>query len=183
VIRYRPIGLLAGDHDLDPFDCGSEEQTTWLRRHARQAHQSDTVKVYVVCRADGQRVVGYYALAAGSVAHEALPPRVSKGIGRYPVPVVILTRLGVDVSEQGTGLGSALVRDALLQCALIAERAGVRALLVHAESERAAGFYRHLGIGFEPSPTDPLHLILLMKDLRRAIRDAGHIAASAHQRT
>ena len=172
---YRPVEPLARDHGLEAFDCGSEEQTAWLRRHARQAHQSDTAKVYVVCPRDERRVAGYYALTAGSVAHEAVPPRVTTGIGRYPVPVIILTRLGVDLTEQGQGLGSALVRDALLQCASIADRAGVRALLVHAESEQAAGFYLRLGVGFEPSPTDPLHLLLLMKDLRQAIGDAAEL--------
>lgn len=175
---YGPVELLAKDHELDAFDCGSDEQTTWLRRHARQVHQSDTAKVYVVCPRDERLVAGYYALTAGSVAHAEVPPRVTKGIGRYPVPVIILTRLGVDLSEQGNGLGSALVRDALLQCASIADRAGVRALLVHAESEQAAGFYRRLGVGFEPSPTDPLHLLLLMKDLRQAIGDAARIGRS-----
>lgn len=175
MIRYRAVEPLAKNHALESFDCGSDEQTTWLRRHALQAHQSDTVKVYVVCRADGRRVVGYYALAAGSVAHEAVPPRITKGIGRYPVPVVVLTRLGVDLSEQRIGLGSALVRDALLQCASVADRAGVRALVVHAESPEAAGFYQRLGIGFDPSVTDPRNLILLMKDLRQAIRDGARI--------
>jgi len=173
VTRYGRIELLASDHDLESFDCGSEEQTTWLRRHGRQAHQSDTAKVYVVCGMHERRVLGYYALAAGSVGHDAVPPRITKGLGRYPVPVIVLPRLGVDVSEQGRGLGSALVRDALLQSASIAERVGVRALLIHAESERAATFYTRLGIGFEPSPTDPLHLVLLLKDLRQAVRDAA----------
>lgn len=176
--RYGRIEALRPDHDLESFNCGSAEPTGWLRRHARQAHQSDTAKVYVVCPQNERRVVGYYALAAGSVAHDAVPPRISKGIGRYPEPVVILTRLGVDVSEQGAGLGSALVRDALLQAASIAERAGVRALVVHGESDHAAAFYQRLGLGFGPSPTDPLHLILLMKDLRNAIRDAADIANS-----
>ncbi len=170
---YGRVELLAADHELEAFDCGSEEQTTWLRRHARQAHQSDTAKVYASCHTGERRVAGYYALAAGSVGHEAVSPRVTKGIGHYPVPVVILTRLGVDLSEQGRGLGRGLVRDALLQTASIAERVGVRALLIHAESERAAAFYVGLGIGFEPSPTDPLHLVLLIKDLRRAIVDAA----------
>ena len=173
--RYGPVALLRPDHDLGSFDCGSEEQTAWLRTRARQAHQSDTVKVYVVCPRNELRVVGYYALAAGSVAPEHAPERITKGAGRYPVPVVILTRLGVDVSEQGHGLGAALVKDALLQSASIAESAGVRALLVHAETDQAAAFYEHLAIGFEPSPTHDLHLMLLMKDLRRAIRDAANL--------
>lgn len=170
--RYGRIEPLARDHQLDTFDCGSDAQTTWLRQHGLQAHQSDTAKVYVICLRDAKKVAGYYALSAGSVVHEDVPERVSKGAGRYPIPVLILTRLGVDVQEQGQGLGSALLRDAFLQTAAVAERVGVRALLIHAETERAVDFYRRIDTGFEPSPTDPLHLLLLMKDLRAAIRAA-----------
>jgi GNAT superfamily N-acetyltransferase len=118
-------------------------------------------------------VVGYYALVAGSVHHAEAPPRLTKGAGPYPIPVIVLTRLGVDIEQQGRGLGSALVRDALLQVAAIADRVGVRALVIHAETPEAAAFYERLDPGFEPSPTDPLHVVLLMKDLRRAIRDAA----------
>lgn len=170
--RYDRVEPLSPDHETAGFDCGSDAQTSWLRRHAIQASQSDTSKVYVVCLAGTRRVVGYYALAAGSVSHDSAPPRVTKGLGRYPVPVVLLTRLGVDTNEQGRGLGSALVRDALLQTASIAAKVGVRALLIHAETAEAADFYRRISPNFEPSPTDPLHLILLMKDLRAAIRTA-----------
>ena len=171
--RYGRIELIGSSHLTDAFDCGSDEQTSWLRRHALQAHRSDTAKVYVVCFADTTRVVGYYALNAGSVASEDASPRLAKGAGRYPVPVVVLARLGVDITEQGRGLGSALVKDALLQVASVADRIGVRALLIDAETERAAAYYGQIDPGFEPSPTDPLHLVLLIKDLRRAIGDAA----------
>lgn len=170
--RYGRVEPLSSDHETAEFACGSEAQTSWLRRHAVQAGQSDTSKVYVVCRAGTRRVVGYYALAAGSVSHDSAPPRITRGLGRYPVPVILLTRLGVDTEEQGRGLGSSLVRDALLQTASIAEKVGVRALLIHAETAEAAQLYRRISPGFEPSPTDPLHLILLMKDLRAGIREA-----------
>ncbi len=163
---------IAADHDTQSFDCGSEEQTAWLRRHALRAQQSDTAKVYVVCLAASRSVVGYYALAAGSIEHAEAPPRLTKGVGRYPVPVVVLTRLGVDVGERGRGVGSALVRDAFFQVAAIADRVGVRALLIHAETPQAAAFY-NIDPGFEASPTDPLHVALLIKDFRRAIRDAS----------
>jgi GNAT superfamily N-acetyltransferase len=172
VTRYGRIESIAQDHDTRSFDCGSEEQTSWLVGHALQAHRSDTARVYVVCLEGTRSVVGYYALAAGSIEHRAAPPRLTKGVGRYPVPVVILTRLGVDMGEQGRGLGSALVQDALFQVAAIAERVGVRALLIHAETSEAAAFYRRIDPGFETSPTDPLHVVLLIKDLRRAISDA-----------
>lgn len=171
--RYGPVEPITPDHDTQSFDCGSEAQSTWLVRHALQAHQSDSAKVYVVCAESSRRVVAYYALAAGSIEHASAPARLTKGVGRYPVPVVILTRMGVDLSEQGRGLGSALVRDALFQVTMIADRVGVRALLIHAETPEAAAFYQGIDPGFEPSPTDPLHMILLLKDLRRAIRDAA----------
>ncbi len=166
--------LLSADHDVAAFDCGSEAQTTWLRRYALQAQQSDAARVYVACAAGTRRVTGYYALAAGSVEHDSAAPRVTQGLGRYPVPVVVLARLGVDVAAQGLGLGFSLVQDALLQTASVADRIGVRALLIHAETVEAAEFYRHFSPAFIESPTDPLDLILLLKDLRSALRDAAN---------
>jgi GNAT superfamily N-acetyltransferase len=177
---YSPVEALASDHEVSSFDCGSEAQTDWLRRHAYQAHQSDTCKVYVVCRRGTRVVVGYYALAAGSVEHEAAPARVLKGVGRYPVPVIILTRLGVERTEQGRGLGSGLVRDALLQTAAVADRVGVRTLLIHCETQEARAFYERIEPAFEASPTDPLHLLLLIKDLREALAAAARLLA-AHE--
>jgi GNAT superfamily N-acetyltransferase len=176
VSRYGRIEPIATHQDVSEFDCGSEAQTTWLRRHALQAHHSDTTKVYVVCRRDTRVVAGYYALAAGSIGHGDAPPRVTKGIGHYPVPVIILARLGVDVHEQGRGVGSELVRDALLQAAAVTERVGVRALLIHAETPEVAAFYQRIDPGFVESPTDPLHLLLLIKDLRLAIRNAAALS-------
>lgn len=171
--RYARPELLAADHEVLGFDCGSVAQTDWLRRYGLQAQRSGSSRVYVVRLADTRKVVGYYALAAGSITREEAPPRVTSGLGRHPVPVVILTRLGVDVGEQGRGLGRSLVRDAFLQVSSIADRLGVRALLIHAETAEAAVFYRRISPAFEPSPTDPLHLILLMKDLRTAISEAA----------
>ena len=172
--RYRPVELLAAKHDFSAFDCGSAEQTSWLQRHALSAQQADTARVYVVCRTSDERVVAYYSLVAGGVQPHDASARLRAGTGRYPIPVVILARLGVDVQEQGRGLGAALLRDALLQTAAVATKVGVRALLVHAESDAAARFYRHFDPAFEPSPTDPLHLILLMKNIRGAIRQAAN---------
>jgi GNAT superfamily N-acetyltransferase len=173
VSRYAPIELLTKDHDRSEFDCGSVEQTSWLRRYALLAQQADTSRVYVLSRAGDPRVVGYYALTAGSVEPEDATTRLAAGAGRYPLPVVILTRLGVDVREQGRGVGRALLRDALLQVAAVGTRIGVRALLIHAESPEAARFYQHHDPVFEPMPGDPLHLVLLMKHIRAALRGAG----------
>jgi GNAT superfamily N-acetyltransferase len=162
-----PVPLDKG-HVLDRFECGSVAQSDWLRRYARQAQAVGTSRVYVSVRIDSQGVVGYYALAAGSVEPADAPDRLLKGSGRYPVPVVLMTRLGVDNTAQGLGLGRALVLDALPRIVAAADLIGVRALLIHAESERARDFYLHIG-EFEPSPTHPLHLLLLIKDLRASI--------------
>jgi len=179
VTEFRRPEPISAEHDVADFDCGSDAQTTWLRDYAVQAHRSDSARVYVVCESGTKTVVGYYGLAAGSVAHDSVSPRIARGLGRYPIPVIVLTRLGVDRTGQGQGLGKSLVHDALLQTVAVAERVGVRALLIHAETPEAAAFYRRLSPAFEESPTDPLHVILLMKDLRRAIRDAAATPAAS----
>jgi GNAT superfamily N-acetyltransferase len=168
--RFGPVEPLNKTHALDGFDCGSAPQTTWLTAHALQAHQSGSSRVYVVIDTEDKRhrVVGFYALAAGSVAPAQVPHRLTRGAGRYHQPVVILTRMGVDVSAQGEGLGRALVVDALRRVAAAAEVIGIRALLIHSENESARDFYLRLA-RFEASPTDPMHLFLLIKDLRKAI--------------
>ncbi|MGC4773358.1 N-acetyltransferase [Micromonospora sp. DT44] len=168
--RFPPVEALSTGHVLTGFDCGSRAQSVWLVEHAMQAHRAGLSRVYVVRDADhpDQRVAGYYALAAGSVAPADASPRLRQGAGRYHQPVVILTRLGVDRSAQGVGLGRALVVDALRRIATAGEVVGVRAVLIHCESESARDFYLRLA-KFEASPTDPMHLLLLMKDLRRAL--------------
>lgn len=170
--RFLPVEPLSAGYRLVGFDCGSPAQSAWLVEHAPQAHRAGLSRVYVVRDADnpGYPVVGYYALAAGSVAPLDATPRLRQGAGRYHQPVVILTRLGVDRSVQGAGLGRALVVDALRRTAVAAEVIGVRAVLIHCESEAARDFYLRLA-KFETSPSDPMHLLLLMKDLRRALQD------------
>jgi len=153
---------LTAAHDVRNFDCGKQGLTEWLRRYALQSHQAGAARVYAVHRTG--RVVGYSALAAGSVEPDEAPERVRKGLARHPIPVILLARLAVDISEQRQGLGAALLKDALRRTASAADEIGARAILVHAKDDEAKAFYRHFD--FEPSPTDPLHLFLLMKDLR-----------------
>jgi GNAT superfamily N-acetyltransferase len=167
--RYSPVENLETKHDVDEFDCGSDAQTTWLKRHALQSQAGGMSRVFVVRRLSDDKVVGYCALTTGSVLHADASRRLTAGTGGYDIPVVILTRLGVDLSEQGRGLGRALVVDAFRRIDRISEEVGVRALLIHAEDADARDFYLRLA-RFEPSPVDDLQLLLLLKDLRRAIR-------------
>lgn len=159
---------LGSEHKVEAFDCSSVAQSVWLRRFASQAQAAGTSRVYVVTRVGTDDVVGYYALAAGSIEPADAPERLRRGAGRYSVPVALLVRLGVDSSAQGLGLGRALVVNALSRVVQAADVIGVRGLLIHAESREARQFYVHLA-EFEPSPTDPLHLVLLTKDLRAAM--------------
>lgn len=177
-MRYAPVEAISKSHLTDGFDCGSEAQTAWLRRHALQADLTDSTRVQVVTRAGDRRIVGYYALSAGSVEPAEAPERIRKGTPRYPIPVIVLTRLGVDRGEQGRGLGTALLKDAILRAETASTSIGARALLVHCESPEAGDFYRRRIPDFAESPTDRLHLYLLMSDLRRTIAAvAGPTAA------
>ncbi|MEX1317285.1 MAG: N-acetyltransferase, partial [Synechococcaceae cyanobacterium] len=109
---YRSPRLLAAADRLDGFECRSEEQTIWLRKHARQAHaRGGTSRVFVVTETGGSDVVAYYAWCMASIKAAEAPPRLRQGAGRYPQPVALLARLGVDQRHQGRGLGAALLAD------------------------------------------------------------------------
>jgi GNAT superfamily N-acetyltransferase len=161
------IEKLARDHDLSRFDCGKEALSLWLKRFAWINFQNDSARVYVAHRRD-QVVVGYHALTAGSVSRAEAPERVGRGLAAHPIGVVVLGRLAVDRVQQGQGLGTSLLQDALLRAEQAAETVGVRAVLVHAIDAAARSFY--LRFGFSPSPVDEMRLMLLMKDLRAFLR-------------
>jgi len=162
---YQPIRKLTPSDAVQSFDCGDAALNSFLHRFALVSQQSNSAQTYVCDH--GGSVVGFYSLAVGSVDPAAAAPRVIKGVPRHPVPVMILARLAVDLAHQRVGLGRALLKDALRRTAQAADIAGIRALLVHAKDERVLKWY--LSFDFEPSPSDPLHLFLLMKDLRAAL--------------
>ena len=166
---YRPPVLLGPDHDLEGFECRSAEQTDWLRRHARQSSSTGTTRVLVVTASDSNVVVAYYGWCMASIALADAPPRARKGAGHYPQPVALLARLGVDVGHEGVGLGAGLLQDVIARTHALSEEIGCRGLLVHAETAEGRDFYLHLVPDFEASPTDELHLLLLMKDIRRTL--------------
>lgn len=166
---YRPPTLLSAQHDVTGFTCRSGEQTEWLRRHARLSASAGTTRVLVVTPRGSDVVVAYYAWCMASVAVADAPPRARRGAGRYPQPVALLARLGVDVRHEGRGLGAALLQDVIARTYELGREIGCRGLLVHAETREARDFYLHLVPEFEPSPTDDLHLFLLMKDIRRTL--------------
>jgi len=159
-----PPEHLTAEHDLSGFDCGVPELDDWLKRRALQNEASRASRTFVVV-ADG-RVVGYYALATGAVAHRAATGRVPRNMPE-PIPVMVLARLAVDREYQGSGLGAGLLRDALLRTLRAADIAGIRAILLHAVNEDAKRFYLHYG--FAESPVDPLTMMITLGDVERAI--------------
>lgn len=156
---------LAKEHDTSGFDCGVEPLNDYLRRFALLNHQNRSARTYVATR--GERLAGYYTLASGSVRRDEAPPRVAQGLGAYPVPITLLARLAVDLSERGKGLGKALLKDALLRAYGASEIVGSRAVVTHAKDASAKAFYERFQ--FTPSPLDEMHLFLLMKDIRAVL--------------
>lgn len=145
------------------FDCGKHSLNDWLLRHALQAQGSGSARTFVV--SDGATVLGYYSLVVGQVEPIEAPERIRKGMGQYPIPVMVLARLAVSQTAQGQGIGVGLLQDAIRRTLNVAEQVGIRALLTHPLDADAARFYQRFG--FEPSPLGQDQLLLLLKDAKR----------------
>jgi GNAT superfamily N-acetyltransferase len=167
VNEAKRVEKLRSDHPVEDFDCGRVELNRYLQRFALQNQQAGAAQTYV--GVVGELPVGYYCLAVGHVALEDAPERLKKGLAKHPVPIMLLARLAVDRRWQGQGVGKALLRDAMQRTMQAADIAGIRAFAVQAKDDEARRFYEHFD--FIPSPTDPMHLFVLLKDVRRIIAD------------
>jgi GNAT superfamily N-acetyltransferase len=165
VTPTRRIEKLRRDHPVEGFDCGREELNRYLLRYAWQNQQAGASQTYVGIV--GDTVAGFYTLAVGQVTQEEAPERLTKGLARHPVPIMLLARLAVDRRWHGQGAGKALLRDAMQRTLQAADIAGIRAFAVHAKDEEARRFYEHFN--FIASPADPMHLFVLLKDVRRIV--------------
>lgn len=152
-------------HRVDEFESGVGELDDWLRRFGWQNDRTGNARVFVAARADV--VVGYYTLSSAGVEKGRAPAGLSKGGAPVEIPCLLIGRLAVHHAEQGARLGRSLLTDALLRAVRISDDVGFRALLIHARDEEAKSWYRHQARSFQESPTDPLHLFLPIKDLRR----------------
>ena len=158
-LRIEP---LQASHALDGFDCGEEALNRFLLRFALVNQRTQASRTYVALH--DAAVLGFHTLVVGAVSPDQAPERIRKGLANHPIPVMVLARLAVARSHQGQGLGAGLLKDAIGRTLAAAAIAGIRALVVHAKDPQARGFYEHFG--FRPSPTDPLHLFVLLKDLQ-----------------
>lgn len=155
---------LGGHHRVAEFDSGIAALDDWLKRRALANQTSGASRTFVVCQAD--RVAGYYALASGAVNVAAAQGRFRRNMPD-PIPVVILARLAVARAYQGRGLGRALFRDGARRVVQAADAIGIRGILVHAISDEPKAFY--LALGFEPSPLEPMTLMVTLADVRKSL--------------
>ncbi|MBM3610822.1 MAG: GNAT family N-acetyltransferase [Alphaproteobacteria bacterium] len=155
--------LLNEAYNSSTFDCGVGSLNEYIKKYALQHQQSQGSRTYVAIH-DNNNIAGYFTLAYGSVSSEEVPERVGRGLGRYPIPIMVLARLAVDQKLKGQGLGKSLLKQALLKTLNASEIAGLRAIVVHAKDTTAQSFYKHYG--FTSSSLDELHMFLLCKDIR-----------------
>lgn len=159
------IEKLRRDHRVDGFDCGKEALNRFLSRFALQSQQANSSQTYVALSDD--QVVGFYTLVFGDVADDDAPERLRKGMAGHPIPLMILARLAVSRGWTGKGLGAGLLKDAMARTLEAAHIAGLRAFAVHAKDDEARAFYERFD--FMASPSDPMHLFVLLKDIRALI--------------
>jgi len=165
---------LEAEHDLSGFDCGEAALNAWLQKHALKNQARNNTRTFVLptIQGDRRKIAAFYSLVVATLAHEDAPQNLREGASpRHPIPAILLARLAVAKAYQGKGIGKALLKDALRRSLGISRQVGVRAVLVHAKAD-AVAFYTTTA-GFEPSPTDPLHLILPMQDIAKAFKQTG----------
>ena len=160
-LDLSPPEPISAEHRLDDFESGEPSLDEWLKKRAVKNHASGASRCFVI-RA-GTAVVGYYSLSAGGISHEGAPKAMRRNMPD-PLPVLLLGRLAIDRRYHNQGLGSALLRDAMLRAVSIARDAGVSAILVHALSEPAKRFY--LSRGFVESPLQPMTLLMTLETVR-----------------
>jgi GNAT superfamily N-acetyltransferase len=160
------IEKLRRTHGLDGFDCGREALNRFLIRYALLNQQAGASQTYVALT--DEEVIGYYTLVVGQVEYADAPERLTKGLARHPIPIMLLARLAAAVAWHGKGIGAGLLKDAMVRTLQAADIAGIRAFAVHAKDDEAKAFYERFN--FAPLPSDPYHLFRLLKDIRADLK-------------
>ena len=161
-MAYAGPELLAGEHRLEGFDCGSGALNDWLVRKALRNQSSGTSRTWIVVEADTGHVVAFYASSTASILRSTAPKKIGRNQPEE-MPAILLARMGVDSRHQGRGLGAALLKHLMLKAIEVAQSVGVRVLLIHAKDDNAKTFYEHYG--FVQSPLAPLVMMMLLTDL------------------
>ncbi len=156
---------LQDGHDTDGFDCGVEALNLYLKRFAHQTQKRDGARTYVALQS--KKIIAYYTVVFGAVAWEDAPEHVRKGLGKYPIPIMIIARLAVDRTFSGKGLGNSLLLDAVTRAIAASKIAGLRAVVVDAKDSAAKAFYQKRG--FRPWPADSNRLFVTITELKRGL--------------
>jgi GNAT superfamily N-acetyltransferase len=156
------IEKLARIHEVENFDCGQAELNKFLYINAFNNQLAGSSQTYLAL--SDSKVIGFYSLVVGQVLYSDAPERLKKGLPRHPIPIMLLARMAVDKNRQGQGIGAGLLKDAMLRTLQASDIAGIRAFIVHIKNQNAKAFYEHFN--FQPSPTDPYHLFILLKDIK-----------------
>lgn len=165
---FGAVEPLESHHNVDRFECGREQLDRWLRAYAGQGQRRDTARTFVVCRREETDVVGYYTLVASQVEQSDATSEVKSGTSKhFPIPVCLIARLAVDRSEQNASLGRSLLLDALQRAEHASRSVAMRAVLVNALDDKAAGFYARYG--FKPASAEPLTLMVPLEAVRRTL--------------
>lgn len=158
---------LRDERDLSRFDCGNDDMNQWLVRHAWASHKADLARTWLAL--DGDIVAGYFALTTGSVRPEDAPRRLTRGMPRYPIPIILLARLAVDIRYQGQHLGARLLAEALRRAVAASDTAAARVVVVDAIDDTAVAFYKRWG--FIDTPDNPRRLYRKIADIRASDDD------------
>ena len=159
------LALLTPEQDVSSFDCGNDQLTSWLVRHALASQRADLARTYLAL--EGEQVMGYVGLTTGSVHRDEAPKRYARGMPAHPMPTILIARLAVDHCHQGRQLGSRLLAEALRLAVTASDAAAARLVVVDAIDESAAVFYRKRG--FIDVPENPLRLYRKISDIRRSL--------------
>jgi GNAT superfamily N-acetyltransferase len=159
------LALLTAEHDVSSFDCGDDQLTNWLIRHALVSQRADLARTYLAL--DREQVIGYVSLTTGSVRRDEAPKRYARGMPAHPLPTILIARLAIDRRHQRRQLGSRLLAEALRLAVTASDAAAARLVVVDAIDERAAAFYRERG--FIDTPENPLRLHRKVSDIRRSL--------------
>lgn len=163
------LALLTAEHDVSSFDCGTDQLTSWLIRHALASQHADLARTYLAL--EGEQVLGCVSLTTGSVRRDEAPKRHVRGMPAHPIPTILIARLAVDHRHQGQQLGSRLLAEALRLAVTASDAAAARLVVVDAIDMRAAAFYRQRG--FIDAPEHPLRLYRKVSDIRRSLDGAS----------
>lgn len=166
MLKLSPPHPLSVDHELDAFNCGEPSLNEWLKKRAIKNQISGASRCFVVCT--NKTIIGYYTLSAGAIIHESVPKNMRRNMPD-PLPILLLGRLAIDMNYHNKGIGSALLRDAMIRTLHVADDAGIFAILVHALSKEAKQFY--LSRGFVESPLQPMTLMMTLETVRSALSE------------